>query len=145
VTAIGDRPKPELCFLPDGWGERSCPSSATAIHSVSGCGSNTQPFKWEADTFHREMPPHIECLLVGGGGTNFIVRRLGVRSGRLRHSWVTCNVIGDHSILECLFDKHFKRGATPTLWFHRRYFINAIPSCKRYMVLCETNRQILYT
>jgi len=31
-----------------GWGERSCPRSATAIHSMAG--SNTQPSSWEADT-----------------------------------------------------------------------------------------------
>jgi len=31
VTAIGGRPKPELCFLPG----RSCPSSYTAIYSVA--------------------------------------------------------------------------------------------------------------
>ena len=31
---IGGRPKSELCFLPAGWGERSCPRSATAVHLV---------------------------------------------------------------------------------------------------------------
>jgi len=35
VTAISGRPKPELCFLTGGWGERSCPRSATTIRSVA--------------------------------------------------------------------------------------------------------------
>ena len=40
-----------LKFAPSrgGWGERSCPRSATAILSMAP-GSNTQPYIWEADT-----------------------------------------------------------------------------------------------
>jgi len=36
-------------FVWGAWGERSCPRSATVIHSLA-LGLNTQPFSWEGDT-----------------------------------------------------------------------------------------------
>jgi len=35
VTAIGGRTTPEMCFCLGGWGEPSCPRSASVIHSVA--------------------------------------------------------------------------------------------------------------
>ena len=58
ATAIGGRPKPELCFLPGRlrW---------TLLHkerydnSLSGCGSSTQPSKWETNTITELLPSHL--------------------------------------------------------------------------------------
>jgi len=49
VTAIGGRPKPELCFLPGRLRWTLTPKERYG-NSLSGCGSNTQPSDWEADT-----------------------------------------------------------------------------------------------
>jgi len=50
VTAIGSMPKFELCFLPGRL--RWIPLTKERYgNSLSGCGSNTQPSNWEADTF----------------------------------------------------------------------------------------------
>ena len=48
VTANG-RPKPELCFLPGRLRWTLLPKEHYS-NSLSGCGSNTQPSNWEADT-----------------------------------------------------------------------------------------------
>ena len=49
VTAIGGRPKPELCFLPGRLRWTVLPKERYG-NSLSGCGSNTQASNWEADT-----------------------------------------------------------------------------------------------
>ena len=49
MTALGGRPKPELCFLP-GRLRWTLLLKKRYGNSLSGCGSNTQPSNWEADT-----------------------------------------------------------------------------------------------
>jgi len=49
MTASGGRPKPELCFLP-GWLRWTLLPKEHYGNSLSGCGLNTQPSNWEADT-----------------------------------------------------------------------------------------------
>jgi len=49
VTAIGGRPKPELWFLP-GRLRWTILLMERYGNSLSGRGSNTQPYNWEADT-----------------------------------------------------------------------------------------------
>ena len=49
VAAIGSRPKSEFCFLPR-WLRWVLLPNERYDDSVSGCGSNTQPFSWAADT-----------------------------------------------------------------------------------------------
>jgi len=49
VTAIGGRPKPEMCFLPGRLRWTLLPKERYG-NSLSGCGSNDQPSNWEADT-----------------------------------------------------------------------------------------------
>jgi len=49
VTAIGGRPKHDLCFLPGQFRRTILPKRRHG-NLLSGCGSNTQPSNWEADT-----------------------------------------------------------------------------------------------
>jgi len=49
VTAIGGRPKPELCSLPGRLRWTLLPKEHYG-NSLSGRGSKTQPSNWEADT-----------------------------------------------------------------------------------------------
>jgi len=49
VTAIVDRPKPEICFLP-GRLMRKLFAQRGYGDSLTGRGSTTQPSNWEADT-----------------------------------------------------------------------------------------------
>jgi len=49
VMAIGSRLKPEICFLP-GWPRWILLPKESCGDSLSGCGLNTQPSNWEADT-----------------------------------------------------------------------------------------------
>jgi len=56
VVAIGGRPKPEICFLLGQLGWMPLPKERYS-NSLSGRGSNTQPFNWEADTL-----PLSSCL-----------------------------------------------------------------------------------
>ena len=49
MTAIGGRPKPELCFLLGRLRWTLLPKESYG-NSLSGCASNTQPSNWKADT-----------------------------------------------------------------------------------------------
>jgi len=48
MTAIGGRPKPELCFLLGQLRWTLLPKERYS-NSLNGCGSHTQPSNWEVD------------------------------------------------------------------------------------------------
>jgi len=61
VTAIGGRPKPELCFLPGRLRWTLLPKEHYG-NSLSGYGSNTQLYNWGADN----LPLSYAAPNVGG-------------------------------------------------------------------------------
>jgi len=68
ATAVGGRPKPELCFLPGRLRLTLLPKEGYG-NSLIGCGSNTQPSTWEADIYHwANAAPNagVFCLLMDG-------------------------------------------------------------------------------
>jgi len=54
-VTIGGRPMPEFCFLPGRFRWTFLPKERCG-DSLSGCGSNTQPFNWETDTLPLSYP-----------------------------------------------------------------------------------------
>jgi len=78
VTAVGGRPKPELCFLPGRLRWTLFPKERYG-NSLSGCRSNTQPSNWEPDTLARTIDAPLYYWAVAAPNNYFCAMKGIVR------------------------------------------------------------------